>query len=418
MIDRMRLRIGTVATLGVAVLAAGCSGGGSTSLRAIPAATKAAPPGKSSKVQLNLRIPIRKTGTKSSRRSPKYVSVWTNDIAIRVLGPGATIDNAPWQLFDVSTQPSASPNAVCTVSGLFRNCSITVTAPAVDGATETIFQGNILSTGYTTSTVVAGAVNTVNVGLTGVIGLLTTDKPAYSIWAAPGASANVVTGTTIVNITANDFDGGQIAGQQPTFANPIVFTDIEAPPSPFTYPSANVPTSYGLPVPTAPGPIPATMTYTAPIPVPPATLAPASTTVTVQTDTSFLPAMPLKAYPTTTFVLNTMVVSVAGAPVASVPGLAVSGSDVTVTVAEVGATSFTVTPNNATNSDGGSFTMFSGSPSVPLPLTGPSTINALSGTGTFIVHASTPTQVAGDAPTISIVDANGTTATLTAVVGP
>jgi hypothetical protein len=419
--DRLRIRIGAVATLGAAVLA-GCSGGGQSAAPVVPAATaaKPAPAAKTTKARLNLRIPIRKSVGKSSHRTPKYVSTFTNGIEIVVAQAGQP--NATPQLFDVSGGTTTSPGVSCAPpTGDFRICSITVTAPAADGATDSFGvtatdaapvngapAGNVLSTGYATATVVAGAPNAVDIGLTGVIGQLTTDRAAYSIWAAPGQTANVA-GSTIVNLTANDFDGGNIAGTQPTFANPIVFADSLSTSSPFTYPSAD-PTAnnYGLPAPAMPGPIPATISYTAAT-----TVTPITTTVTVSTDVpTFLPA-PLSPYPTPTFTLNTLVVSVAGAPVASVPGLAVSGSDVTVTVAELGATSFTVTPNTAPNNDGGSFTLYS---APGMPLAGP--ITATGGTATFIVHAVSPTLNAADAPTISIVDANGTTATLAAVVGP
>jgi hypothetical protein len=422
MIDRLGFRIGAVATLGASVLA-GCSGGQNTASVVPATATNPSTAAKLVKAQVNLRIPIRKVVGTSSRRTPKYVSVGTNGIEIVVTGPGQT--NGTPQLFDVSATSTASPNP-CTVSGGFRNCTLTVTAPAVDGGSDSFavtatdaapaagaMQGNILSTGYTTAVVVAGAANPIGIQLTGVIGQLVVAKTA-SVWAAPGQTGTV-SGSTIVNITANDFTGANIAGAQPTFTNPIMFADNTVGTSPFTYPSADIATGfYGLQAPATPGPIPATISYSAPT-----TATPITTTVTVSTNVpTFLPTpvAPLLPYPTATFTLNTMVVSVAGAPVASVPGLAV-GNDVTVTVAELGASTFTV---SAPNNDG-SFTLLSGQGVTLAAPASPSTGSTIAadktGTATFTVHPVSVTPSA-DAPTITITDANGTTATLAAVVGP
>jgi len=349
----MDKQIGGVAMLGFAVLASGCSGGGQSSL---PTAAKSSgTTAGSAKATLTIRIPARNASVASAKRSPKYVSAFTTELAIRA-GVSGSIGTAAWQIFNVGPTAPASPNVSCSTdptSGV-RTCVATVTAPAVQGgvdefqigatdsttvATDTQPTGNFLSTGDTTQTVTVGAANAVKVALTPVIGKLVAAPTAYSVWAAPGQSANVV-----ASITAKDIDGGVIFGQPSAFANPLTFAD-GLPASPFTYPSANLaatPPNYGLPPPATAGPVLATIAYLAPA----TGVAGTAATVTVSTIIpDYLP--PPTTPPTTTFTLDAMVVSVASAPVGSFANL-IQGKPVAVMVNEPGATSFTVTDNATT----------------------------------------------------------------------
>jgi hypothetical protein len=409
----MHKQISAVAMVGVAALACGCSGGGGQS--SLPAAAKSGgATAGTAKATLTIKIPARKASIASAKRLPKYVSAFTTELAIRA-GTSGAIGAAAWQIFNVGPSAPAAPNISCSTdptSGV-RTCAATVTAPAVQGtvdefqigatdsttvATDTQPTGNFLSTGDTTQTVTVGAANAVNVSLTPVIGVLTAVPPAsYSVWAAPGQPANVV-----ASITATDIDTGVIFGQPSAYANPLTFADgLTA--SPFTYPSANPPASYGLPPPAAAGPVLATIGYVAP-----ATVAVPAATVTVSTiEPLFLP--PPATPPTATFTLHAMVVSAsaiatAGSGTAVGSLTLVTGRITFVTINESNAASFTVNTAPAgenevalENATGGAFSN---------PLVPDATGNAV-----FLVVAGAPTTAA-TAPTITVTDNNGTVATL------
>ena len=366
--NNMRLNLGLLAAFGATILASGCSGGaGSTS----PVAGAKIASGRvigSTKAQLKIAIPIRRPGaaTSSQKRTPRDLSSSTKEIAILAKADSDTATIPTWQLFDVSSNAAG-----CTTTASVRSCVISVTAPlfqvpssgtlsdddfsvvATDqapAAADTQPAGNYLSTGYSSVAVTAGTANPVNVLMVGVIGELATYPaptdptviPSYSVWATPGSTGNVI----VVNLTANAAAGGAIAGAQPTFDNPILFSDQPAPgtSSPFTYPSANPPANYGLAPPATPGPIAAAILYAAPT----AGIAPAET-VTVSTYVPSYPPLPNNGLgPTTKFTLDPMTISVAGAPVGSISGLSVGGTDVTVSVTEANATSFQIT--DTTNS--------------------------------------------------------------------
>ena len=404
----MLKHVGPVFALSAALAASGCGGGGQSSLPTAGQTHSGVVTG-SVKVQLSIKIPVRTTSAASSgRRSPKYVSSSTKEIAVRA-GTTADVSTAAWQLFDVSANAT-----LCTTdpASSVRTCVLGITAPAVQGGTDEFIidatdtaplptdtqpAGNILSTGDTTQTVTLGAANAVGVALTSVIGKLAVAKPLYTVWAAPGTSANVVAA-----ITANDIDGGQIFGNPASFDNPIAFADTLAASSPFTYPSATPPTNYGLPPPASPGPVLATIGYHAPT----AGTTGASTTVTVNTvEPSYLPVPAVP--PSATFALNAMVVSVGTAPIGSLSNL-VAGTQTLVTVSEPGAVSFTVSDNATTT-----VTLLNSTGTAPL-LPG-TVLPATSGTASFIVSAvgATPATAAA---TVTITDANGTVATLPLVI--
>jgi hypothetical protein len=406
----MQHRVRTVLMLGAVTVASGCGGGQSTTSPAVPAAAQSGATSGSVKVQITVKVPLRtaRAASPSARRSPRYVSASTLGLAVRT-GSAVGVNSAPWQLFNLSPS-AASPNAVCTTdaASAVRTCLVSVTAPVSQGAddvfqvlatdtapasTDTQPQGNILAEGYTAVTVTAGAVNAASVALSGVIGSLAVAKAAYSVWAAPGRSANVVVG-----VIANDSDGGQIFGQSASYASPIAFSDgLTA--SPFTYPNANPPATNGLVPPTTPGPVQATIGYLAPA----TTVAPAAT-VTVTAGTFYL--ADTAPVPSATFALDPMVVSVGTAPSGSLNLTA--GSQTLVTVNESAATSFTVSDNATT-----AVTLLNATGTAPL-LPG-SSIAATNGTASFIisaVRATSPTAAA----VITITDPNGTVARLPLVI--
>jgi hypothetical protein len=401
--DTMRQRLAAFMTLGVTVLASGCSGGGGSSAAAVPSTGKTqSGPVATTKTKLTIHLPLRRA-VAGKGRHPEYVSIGTNGLGVRT-GVTGGLGGQDWQLFDVS---GASP--LGTTSGGVRTCTLLVTAPvgtndefqvdATDQAPvsgDTIPEGNPLSSGDVQGVAIAaGANNPVNMLLTAVIGNLSLSPTAYSVWGAPGQPA-----TLTVNLTANDYDNYTIFGNPPTFENEISFAD-NLTGSPFTYPNPS-PSFLGVSPPTTPGPILAPIAYTAPT----TGINGVAATVTVST---IIPSyLQLPTNPTATFTVDTLVASVAGLPVVNVPGVTVSGPPVTVTLNETGAASFTVTATNSTN----------GTISLPgVPANG--IVPATNGTATFSVQG-TGATVNGPAnePTISIVDANGTTATLLVAVGP
>jgi hypothetical protein len=408
----MHKQIGTAAMLGIAVFVSGCGGGGQTSL---PSAAKAGgTTSGTAKATLTIKIPALKASVASAKRSPKYVSASTMELAIRT-GTTATVGTAGWQIFNVAASVPANPNVTCSTDPAtgIRTCVVTVTAPADQGAvdefqitatdsptvaTDTIPTGNFLSAGNTTQTVTAGAANAVNISLTPIIGLLAVAPASYSVWASPGLTANVV-----ASITASDFDRNVIFGQPASYANPLMFADGLTP-SPFTYPSANLAANnYGIAPPETAGPVQATIVYTAP-----QTISVPAVTVTVTTaDPGYLPALP----PPATFTLHPLVVS-AGA--SGVPGSGtavgslslVTGSLKYVTVNESNAASFTVNAGPVGQTE---VTLENAAGNAPLgasPL-----VPDVNGNAVFSVFAGVPTTAA-TAPTITVTDANGTVATL------
>jgi hypothetical protein len=221
--------------------------------------------------------------------------------------------------------------------------------------------------------------------------------------APPNGSASVV-----VNVTANDFRGGRIAGNPSAFSNPITFSDTLTPtltPSPFTYPSTNPPNGALLP-PATPGPIPATIGYVAS-----ATATAVAANVTVATIVPlYYPPLSPATGPTASFALDPMVVSIGGTPVGSIANLSVSAPDITVMVTEAGATSFTI----ASNADAaGTLTLLDATGVTPL--TNPVAADA-TGTATFVVHSVAALDPAALAPAVTVTDDKGTVATLPAVV--
>jgi hypothetical protein len=430
--NQMLQRLGIAITLGTAAaLASGCSGGQTTAQPIAQAIPKAPSTSARTKAVFTVKIPMRKAGVATKGlRTPKYLSSSTSELGIlagtNVAGAFTEMAGG-WQFFNVG------PNAPgCTPSAGFNTCVVSVTAPVVAGVsdefrfnatdgpptgTPPVPGGNYLSVGDAIQAVTVGQINPINVTLSSFIGVLTTCaasatapcalpginfNPSYSVWAAPGTSANVP-----VDVTAFDYDDNVIADPQLVpFQYPFSFCDslggasVPAPSvcttpasSPFTYVSGLAPTATGL--------IPAQIGYSAPL-----TGTSQTTTVTMTTDTwnntDVVPA---------NFSITTMVVSALGAPIGSIPNLSASGAtvgtDATVTVTENGASTFTVANNGA-----GAFTVLTAVGGLPVL----SSLPATAGSVTFDVHAVSQTTTTTP-PTITITDANGTSATLPVSIG-
>jgi hypothetical protein len=411
--NNMHKHVGTIVTLSVAVLASGC-GGGQSSAPAVPAAARTKPgtAAVTTKAKLTIKIPLRKglAGSQSKRRSPLYVSASTQGLAIRAgthagSGPPYDVGLQPWQSFSVSSLNSSTGCSLDSNNSNVEICTLSFTAPVVTGVPDD-FQviatdkapaapdadpatmGNWLSTGGDEEPVVAGTVVQAAATLAGVIATLDAVLPAYSVWAAPGA-----TGSVTVGIDAKDPDGGLISGASGSLGNQIVLSDGSSS-SLFTYPAPTAITASET------GPALATIGYAAPPATPGLTALP-TTAVTASTQPTWYTSLTVS----TTFAIDPMVVSVGGTPIGPIPNLAVSADDVMVTVNEVGATSFTI----KSNTDANTLTLLDATGVTPL--TNP--VAAANGTATFVVHA---VGVSTPASAVTVTDTNGTVATLPAVV--
>jgi hypothetical protein len=420
----MRKQIG-FAALGVAFLASGCSGG-SSSAPVVPASGKAnaAKTGPTTKAKLTIKIPIRKH-VSSTKVLPKYVSAATTGLYIRAGVLGGITSATSWQSFDVTPASSTTASPVKSQqcgpdpTGQFTTCTVTVTAPAVPGATDEFqiiatdsapspTQPNLVPTGFFLSAfddtgvggagepIAVGSQNAINVSLEGIIGrLLGTD---VSVWAAPGQPT-----TFSGYVTAFDADNNVIIGNPQAFSNPIVLNDNLAS-SPFTYLASSL-------TPATTGPVVAQMGYTAPT----SSMAPTTVYVTVSPLPAWI-AGPAADYnqqtlqPKATFQIDPMTVNVGSQstpPVGTIQGLAVGAPDVEVIVNETEATSFTISDA----SDVTSFTLLDATDAAPLL---PAAVPDKSGNLTFYVHAVSATSDSSSA--ISITDDRKTNATLPAFV--
>jgi virginiamycin B lyase len=164
----------------IAVLAAGCSGGGGTS--ATPPAVQ--PPSKATaSVTFTMHWG---TGSASAQRNPRYVPPTAKSVSVSVNGGTPQYLNAP-----ATTLVIDAP--VGTDTFVFQTYD------------EQNGQGNVLSRASVTQTIVLGAANNVSAVLNGVVASV-----AISLSnAAPNAG---VPATVNVNVAAKDADGNTIVG--------------------------------------------------------------------------------------------------------------------------------------------------------------------------------------------------------------
>jgi virginiamycin B lyase len=166
----------------IAVLAAGCSGGGGTSPVA-PGVTKTSPKEMAS-VTFTMKW---NSTTQSAQRSPRYVPATAQSISITVNNSGTPqCLNAPISTIVIDAPIGPDTFAFATYDS--SNC-----------------QGNVLSRATVTKTILAGAANTVTAVLDGVVVSITIGLSN----PAPNAG---VPATVNVNVSAKDADGNTIVG--------------------------------------------------------------------------------------------------------------------------------------------------------------------------------------------------------------
>jgi virginiamycin B lyase len=169
----------------IAVLVAGCSGGGGTSTApSVPSAPQApqVPQGTA-----QVTFTMKWTGpTQSAARSPRYVPPTARSVSVSVNGGTPQYLNAP-----ASTITIDAPIGVDTF--VFQTYD------------EQNGQGNVLSRASVTQQIVSGAANTVTATLNGVVASVTVSLSNPSPNAGVPATVNV-------NVAAKDADGNTIVG--------------------------------------------------------------------------------------------------------------------------------------------------------------------------------------------------------------
>jgi len=179
------LALGSMLT--VAVLGAGCGGGGSST--AIPAKTTGTTP---SSMSVAFKIVVPSVAPGALRRSPRYVSASTKSASITVAPAGGS----------AGSPVTVNCTTVCTGQIASPVGSDTFAVTLYDGLNGT---GNLLSTGSLTQTIVQNQANSVNVTLDGVVASL-------SVGLNPSMVAIGTAATVAVTVNALDADGNTIIG--------------------------------------------------------------------------------------------------------------------------------------------------------------------------------------------------------------
>ena len=169
----------------VAVLAAGCGGGGASAPSVTPA-NPGSPPKTPASVSVTFTMHWPGTTTSSAQRSPKYVPFTARSVSVTVNGG--------------TPQYLNSPATTLTIDAPVGTDTFTfATYDAQNG------QGNVLSRASVTQAIVNGAANNVSATLNGVIASI-----AVSL-SNPTPNAGVPA-TVNVNVAAKDADGNTIVG--------------------------------------------------------------------------------------------------------------------------------------------------------------------------------------------------------------
>jgi hypothetical protein len=188
------LRLGIVV---FSLLLAACGGGGGGSSSSVLPATGGAPPpaggsGGTASVAFTIQIPS--ASPSGAARRPRYVSAGTKSISLSY--------GANRQVADCTTtcslQANVTPGTVTFAVGLYD----------ASGAS-----GHLLASGSTTTTIVAGQQNSVNVTFSGVIASVAVALGSTPLTAGTPSTIPVV-------VTAKDAAGYTIVGSDP-YATPI-----------------------------------------------------------------------------------------------------------------------------------------------------------------------------------------------------
>jgi streptogramin lyase len=176
----------------IAVLAAGCSGGGASA----PSVTPANPPKTPASASVTFTMHWAST-TSSTARAPKYVPATARSVSVSVNGGTPQYLNAPATTITIDAPVGTDTFAFATYD-------------AQNG------QGNVLSRASVTQAIVNGAANNVSATLNGVVAaiVVTLSNPS------PNAG---VPATVNVNVAAKDADGNTIVGAG-DYSTPIHLT--------------------------------------------------------------------------------------------------------------------------------------------------------------------------------------------------
>ncbi|MDB5073608.1 MAG: hypothetical protein JWM87_4719 [Candidatus Eremiobacteraeota bacterium] len=188
----------------LALIPAACGGGGGgSSSSVLPAAAPAQPQGGTSApaaVDVSIAIPSG-TSASSSLRRARYVSAGTKSVAVAFGGARQTADCA----------------ATCSMTLQVQPGSVTFVASLYDRTGAT---GNVLASGQTTTTVVAGQRTAIKLVFGGVVAKLAVALAKNAVTAGSPA-------TIPVSVTAQDAAGYTIVGNDP-YATPIALSNDDS----------------------------------------------------------------------------------------------------------------------------------------------------------------------------------------------
>jgi hypothetical protein len=186
-----------------ALVAAGCGGGGGGGSSALPptqASNPGAPPAGGPATDVAFSISIPAVSTSAARRAPRYVSAGAKSLRI-----SADNQNAVVNCTNVCT------GALRMVPGTYLFTMALY--DATDGA------GHVLSGGSTSSTVVGGQTNVVQVTFGGVVASVALALAPATLHAGFASDASVA-------VVAKDAAGFVIVGQEP-FVAPVALTNAD-----------------------------------------------------------------------------------------------------------------------------------------------------------------------------------------------
>ena len=195
-------RIWLCAAASTTLAACGGGGGGAAALPPVASSAAQAPvsgPGAAA-VAFSIAIPSATAGS-SHLRSPRYVSAGTKSVAVTYAGQRQTADCT----------------TACSMTLAVSPGPVTFSVNLYDAAGGS---GNVLATGSTTTTILAGQQNTVKITFAGVVAKVAIALGAASVTAGTPAAIPVT-------VTAQDAAGYTIVGSDP-YAAPIVLTDDDA----------------------------------------------------------------------------------------------------------------------------------------------------------------------------------------------
>jgi len=213
-----------VASIGLAFAAAACGGG---SGGVTPSASQAAPSGTSGNAVFTVKIPHPAVSASSGDKRPAYLTPQVKGIDFSVSASDGTLPSSRGYAFFALTPQST----YCTNGPSALTCTLSVQAyPGNDSfAVATYDQSNpttlnpnngqshVISVGYVTATIGAGATNAISITTSGIVStvLIGLDNPY------PAAGTPL---TQNVHVTGVDADNNVIVGN---FDSPLSLTDSD-----------------------------------------------------------------------------------------------------------------------------------------------------------------------------------------------